>query len=666
MEPEPGPTRIDAAKAWVAISIVTLAAYWPAMRGGFLWDDDRHVTKAALRSLSGLWRIWTELGATQQYYPVLHSAFWVEHRLWGDSVLGYHLVNVLLHATASFLLFLCLRHLGGASCPQPACSTQSTNQRAVDSSLHLDPALLAGLIFALHPVCVESVAWISEQKNTLSTVFYLLSALAYLRFDRRESGAWRWYGVALGLFVLAVLSKSVTATLPGALLVVLWWRRGTLSWKRDVGPLIPWFAIGIAAGVLTAWVERRYIGARGASFELGWVERCLLAGRALWFYLGKLVWPSGLMFVYPRWEVSAGQAWQYLFPLAAVGALALLWSLRGRSRGPLAGALFFAGSLVPALGFVNVYPFIFSYVADHFAYLAGMGIAVLGAWVLARVGRTAGVAVVCVLGLLTWRQSGLYRDVETLYRASLVSNPASWMSHDNLGVILARQGKLGEALGHYGESLRLNPRFPETYNNLGNALAQMGRTAEAGEAYGNALRLLPAFPEAEFNWGNALGDAGLLGPAAVHYERALRLRAEYPEAEYRLANALANSGQVERALGHYEAAVRLRPDYAEARANLGLALNTLGRGREALAELDAAVRLYPSYPEAHAFRGLALAGAGRLPEAAEEYRRALALRPGDGDVHYQLGLVLRSLGQAREAETEFRAAEHPATQPGVR
>ena len=614
---------------WAGLAAVTLAAYWPALRGGFLWDDDGHVTKAALRPLSGLWRIWTELGATQQYFPVLHSAFWVEHRLWGDSVLGYHLVNVLLHATASFLLFLCLRHLGGASCPQPACSTQSTNQRAVDSSLHLDPALLAGLIFALHPVCVESVAWISEQKNTLSTVFYLLSALAYLRFDRRESGAWRWYGVALGLFVLAVLSKSVTATLPGALLVVLWWRRGTLSWKRDVGPLIPWFAIGIAAGVLTAWVERRYIGARGASFELGWVERCLLAGRALWFYLGKLVWPSGLMFVYPRWEVSAGQAWQYLFPLAAVGALALLWSLRGRSRGPLAGALFFAGSLVPALGFVNVYPFIFSYVADHFAYLAGMGIAVLGAWVLARVGRTAGVAVVCVLGLLTWRQSGLYRDVETLYRASLVSNPASWMSHYNLGAELARQGRLPEAVAEYGKAVALRPAMAEIQSDLGTALVRQGRLAEAITRFEESVRLDPGFANAHLNLGAALKQAGKIPEAIAQCEEALRVQPDYPEASFNLGVIFQEGGRLPEAAGQFGRVLRSRPGFPEARHRL------------------AAVR---------SDMGVNLAAEGRGSEALVQFRDALSLEPGDAQVHYNLGLTLGRMDRLAEARAEFEQA----------
>ena len=220
-----------------AILLMVVVAYLPAIRGGFIWDDDAHVTKPELQSLHGLWRIWSEVGATQQYYPVLHSAFWLEHRVWGDTAAGYHLLNVLLHATAACLFVAVLRRLA------------------------VPGAWLAGMIFALHPVCVESVAWISEQKNTLSAVFYLAGALAYLRWkdsadgpsSRGESRRWSaWsgqYWLATGLFVLALLTKSVTATLPAALLVMFWWRRGRLSWRDDVVPLLPWFVMGVTAGL---------------------------------------------------------------------------------------------------------------------------------------------------------------------------------------------------------------------------------------------------------------------------------------------------------------------------------------------------------------------------------------------------------------------------------
>ena len=332
------------------LSLVTLVAYWPALRGGLLWDDTAHVTRPELRSLRGLGRIWSELGATQQYYPLLHSAFWVEHRIWGDRVLGYHLTNLVLHVAAALLVVMIVRRLS------------------------LPGAWLAGFVFALHPVFANSVAWISEQKSTLSAVFYLGSALAYLYFDRDR---WRTeYFLALGLFVLALLTKTVTATLPAALLVVFWWKRGRLDWKRDVYPLLPWFALGAAAGLFTAWVERKFIGAEGPDFTLSLLERCLVAGRVIWFYFGKLVWPQDLVFIYPHWTIDPGVWWQYLFPLGALALLAMLCLVARRRRGPLAAFLFFIGTLFPVLGFLNVYPFVYSYVADHFQYLASLGLIV--------------------------------------------------------------------------------------------------------------------------------------------------------------------------------------------------------------------------------------------------------------------------------------------------
>src|ERR1035437_847761 len=350
--PNPAPRswniHVPDAARWVLLFAATLVAYWPALQGAMLWDDNKHITTAALQSWHGLGRIWFDVGATQQYYPLLHSAFWVEHRIWGDAVVGYHLTNVFLHAACACLVVLIMRRLA------------------------LPGAWLAGFLFALHPVGAESVAWISEQKNTLSGVFCLGAALAYLRFDQTRRKA--SYFLALGLFMAAVLSKSVTATLPAALLVVLWWRRGHVGWRRDVAPLAPWLALGVCAGGFTAWVERAYIGAQGSDFALTLVERCLLAGRVMWFYVAKLVWPANLVFIYPRWQVDASQWWQYLFPVGVLAVAAGLVVAARRNRGPLAGFLIFAGTLFPALGFLNVYPFLYSYVADHFQYLACLGL----------------------------------------------------------------------------------------------------------------------------------------------------------------------------------------------------------------------------------------------------------------------------------------------------
>ena len=324
-------------------------------------------------------------------------------------------------------------------------------------------AWLAALLFALHPVCVESVAWIAEQKNTLSAVLYFCAALAYLRFDADRRG--RGYALATGLFLLALLTKTVTATLPAALLVVFWWKRGRLSWRRDVAPLAPWFALAGAAGWVTAWFERTRIGAQGADFALTLVQRCLLAGRVIWFYLGKLFWPADLIFIYPRWTVDASQAWQWLFPLGALALLAGLWL--GRRRGAVAGLLFFVGTLFPALGFINVFPFTFSFVADHFQYLACAGIlALVSAGLVSLMSRLPVwsrrmlvALLLAALGILTWRQSTMYRDISTLYETTLARNPSCWLAHNNLAKVLANAGRVAEAIPHLEQALRLRPGF---------------------------------------------------------------------------------------------------------------------------------------------------------------------------------------------------------------
>ncbi len=602
------PARIRCIGTGAFVLCATFAAYLPALRGGFLWDDDAHVTRPGLRSLSGLWQIWSNVRATQQYYPLLHSAFWVEHRLWGDSALGYHLVNVLLHATSAILLVIILRRL------------------------NVPGARLAGVLFAVHPVCVESVAWISEQKNTLSLVFYLLSALAYLRFDgsRGRPGACRAYVLALLLFIAALLTKSVTATLPAALLVVLWWQRGRLT-LRDAWPLIPWFAAGISGGLFTALVERKLIGAEGAAFDLSLVERCLLAGRVIWFYLGKLAWPSGLVFVYPRWDVRTAAAGWAGYLAAAVLVTAALWLLRRRSRGPLAAWLFFIGSLFPALGFFNVYPFLYSYVADHFQYLASIGPLSLAAAAIATAMGPAGRgrpflpvlccgALVAGLGALTARECPKYADSQTLWRITIAANPGAWMARNNLGAELMAAGRVGEAAAQIQESLALQPDNASAQTNLGKALIKLGRPAEALE----------------------------------HYARALEIAPRYPTGHNELGAALMRMGRTGEAIAHFQVALEENPAYANARVNLGSAFLQTGRAGEAAAQFEAALALDPGNPGTLADLGAALAGQGRLAEAAEQFRRALAASPDSPAALTNLGNVLLQMGRRGEAIARYQ------------
>lgn len=623
---------------------LVFAAYIPALNGELLWDDAGHVTSPELRSWAGLLRIWFEPGATQQYYPLLHSAFWLQSWVWGDEPFGYRLVNVLLHALAASGFVALLRRL------------------AVPGSL------LAGLLFALHPVCVESVAWISEQKNTLSTVLYLGAALAWLRFEEdRRPGR---YMFATLLFLAALLTKSVTATLPAALLVVAWWRRGRLSWRFDGLPLLPWLVAGVSAGLFTAWFERTGIGASGSAFELSALERTLLAGRIFWFYLGKLLWPTDLAFFYPRWEIDGDELWQYLFPaalLALVGGLAW-WTGRGGRRGPLAGVLLFGGTLFPALGFVNVYPFVFSYVADHFQYLAGFAVfALLAAgldlgarsgWLGLSAGRARWLAgmVLLVLCTLTWRQAGHYTDSVALYRATLAVNPNSWVARHNLAMELARLGEVGDAVPHARRALELRPDFPEGLNNLADYLTKLGDAESALALAERALELEPRYAEAVNTLGVSLAVLGRWEEAILRFRQAIELRPSYAEAHYNLGLAEADRGEFELAIPSLEEAIRLNPEYVGAELNLGVAL-AVSRGlEEAMPHFERAVGLDPESAETRQIYGRTLLHLGEPWAAALQLQAALGLDPGLPGLHSELSLAFQRLGRLEEARFHAREA----------
>ena len=587
----PSSVRPGGLPAWLiylVLIFVTFIAYAPLFMspGGWLWDDDGHVTKSALQTVDGLRRIWFDVGATQQYYPVVHSAFWLESHLFGtDNPIPYHAVSVVLHGTSAFLLFLILR------------------------TMAVPGALAAALIFALHPVHVESVAWTSELKNTLSCVFFLGAALAYLRFDITR--ATRPFVLSLLLCVLALLSKSVTATLPVALLVIVWWRRGALEWRRDVLPLVPMLVAGVGAGLTTVWFERTVIGAEGTEFEFTFIERALIAGRALWFYAVSLAVPSGLSFNYPRWHVSQAIWWQYLFPIGVVAVLGLLWRLR--LRGMFAGAVVFCVILGPALGFVNVYPFRFSFVADHFQYHASAGlIALLGAG-LAQLGARArsreaaivqGAPVFLLLALLTMSAAARYVDAPTLYQATIRTNPASWLAHNNLAALYVTgpSPNLSAAVSHAREALRLNPDYPEARFNLAIALDDQGDATAAIQEYRTLL-------------------AGL-GQSADFRTRRASINA-------RLGLALARTGRAVEAIPYFRDATRLNPADAMTFVNLGGALLEQGQAPEAQQALEQAVRLDPSAADAHYNLGAAYLLGGRPADAVRAFEAAVRLRPGD-------------------------------------
>jgi tetratricopeptide (TPR) repeat protein len=619
----------------------TILAYQPAWNGEAVFDDDDHLTPPELSGWNGLAKIWTELGAVSQYYPVTHSAFWLQHQLWGGAMLGYHFVNLLLHALAALLLARLLQRL------------------------EIPGAWLGAAIFALHPVHAESVAWVSEQKNTLSAVFYLGAALLYLRFDdtRRKNV----YVGALALFVLGLLSKAVIASLPAALLVIFWWKRNTISWKRDVTPLLPFFAVGIVAGLFVAWVERKFIGAEGEAFALSFVERSLIAGRAVWFYLGKLLWPADLIFIYPRWTVSAGIWWQHLFPLALLALAGALWIARTRWRGPLAAWLLFVGTLFPALGFLNVYPFIYSFVADHYQYLASaaviatvaagvaLGLARLGWWMQPR-GNLLCSVLLATLTALTWRQSRMYADVETLWRTTLAKNSACFVAHSNLGNHLLETGRVDEAIRHIEIALQLQPRFAPIHNNLGNALQQKGRIAEAATHYAKAVEIRPDLAEAHFNLGAILLQQGHENDAIAAFKKAVELRPEFVKAQNHFGTVLLEKGRVEEAIERFQAALKTRPNDPEVHNNLGNALLRQGKTEEAMRHYRQALQHHPGLAAAHHNLAMLLAQTGRMEESVSHFRRIVELQPASETAHNNLGWILRLTGRLDDSVSHLQTA----------
>jgi tetratricopeptide (TPR) repeat protein len=568
----------------LAAALLLLApfvVYAPLRSAGFVWDDDQNVVQnMLLRDRAGLRRIWLDPRASQQYYPVTHSSFWLETQLWGVDARPFHFTNVLLHALNGLLLWRVLLLLG------------------------LPGAYLAALVFAVHPVMTESVAWITERKNVLSLALALGALATYLRFAPPEServGARRFglYALSLGLFVLALLAKTVVCSLPAAILVIRWWKHGRIR-AGDLLLLLPFFVLGAAAGLFTAWLEQHHVGAVGTEWALTPVDRLLIGGRALWFYAGKLVWPHPLIFFYPRWQIDPGTLWQFVPPVAAVAAAAVLWAARGRiGRGPLAAGLLYAGILLPALGFFDVYAFRYSFVADHFQYHASPALlalfAAVGAQSAERLGAQArnaarGVAagMLVTLGALTFMEAREYRDLETLYRSTIAANPEAWNAQLNLANHLSSTGRNQEALPLAREAVRLAPRVADAHNTLGAALyltavespaLAPSRLPEAIEAFANALSIAPDHLDALHNGAVALGAAGRHAEAAGYYARVLELEPADVDARVGLGRSLLMLGRRQEAEAQLREALRREPGRTDAQQALAAATGAAGMDR---------------------------------------------------------------------------------------
>ncbi len=552
------PTKIDdfnsiKAKSLLLVFLIMLA-YIPAIRAGFIWDDDVITSQQGLfGTLEGLWKIWTH--PIGHYWPMFYTTFWLEHPLWGNLAMGYHLTNVLLHAVNAILLWTILRRL------------------------NVPGAWLAAAIFALHPVHVESVAWITERKDVLSGMFYLMSFLVYLKYEERKDR--KKYAVSLILFICALLSKEMVVSLPLAILLYLWWRN-KLNKIQEIYPLIPFIILPILMATADVFLEHHaYPGSTGLSF----LGRCLLAGHALWFYADKLIWPVNLMTIYPRWHIDTHSLGQYLYFCLFAILLIILWLQRRRiGKGPLITVLYFAITLGPVLGFLDFSFMGYSYVADRFQYLASIGLITLfsaGVTIFCEnlgllnspVFKAGVVLLLLVLGTLTWKQADLYQNMESLFRDNVEKNPRAWVAQYNLATELGKNGKIQEAIDHYSQSLAVNSINVQAHNNIAILLAKQGKYDEAIAHYSKALELKPKFAIAYQNLADLLRQQGKLDEAIGHYYKAIESQPDFAEAYNNLATVYIKKGMLPEAIAQLNKALEIKPDYEAAQHNLQLALN---------------------------------------------------------------------------------------------
>lgn len=598
-------------KQWLAgllLVMVTVAVYLPVVRCGYIWDDDYYVTNnATLRDVHGLVRIWTEPGAVPQYYPLVHTVFWVQYQLFGLAPLSYHLVNLAGHVLVCLLWWRLLRRLS------------------------IPGSYLAAMLFAVHPIEVESVVWVTELKNILSGVFYLLTAMVYLRFvqvdeqDMFNSSKplrWRWYGIALLCFVCALLSKTVVCTLPAALVLVMWWKRRRFPW-HDLALLVPLFVLGIAMGLHTASMEKNHVGAIGDDWAFTFWDRLLIAGRVLWFYAGQLIWPAKMVFFYDTWQVDPGQWWQWLFPVGFVLVVyALLRNRHVISGKPLVAVLFFAGTLFPALGFVNVFPMRFSFVADHFQYLAGMGILALFSgvfWHLLRgvphLRTLLAIVIVLVLGIRTFCYIPVYTNQQTLWQHVIAHNRAPWMALNNLGIFYRENGQNDLAQSCFKQAIIHRPQEPNAYNNLALLYRDTQHYEQAGLLLEHALPIV---------------------------QREVSLIAT-------LARVRELQGQPDQAIRLLKCALNKQPGNADWWLNLGILQMHQQQWADAQDALQQSLKLAPQTSKAWHAWGQTLAALQQPQQVLACYQQAVAQLPEDASLHNQLALAAVKVDQPQLA-----------------
>ncbi len=641
------------------IVLLTFGVYWPVLRGGFVWDDLLMVQKNPLVTGEGRWySIWFKAD-----FPLTTIALWFQHFLWGETAAGYHVVNVMLHALNALLVWRVL------------------------ADLKVRGAWLAAIMFAVHPVCAASAAWISELKNTLSLCFFLLSLVWYLRWEAQKSemkpdfapstsglrpppsGC---YWLSLAAFVLALLSKTSTVMLPVVLLACAWWQRGRAT-RGDVWRTVPFFALSLFFGLATVWIQKHQIIAGETVQTENLLGRLAGAGRALWFYLGKALLPWPLSIIYPRWQISVGAIVSWLRLLLWASMLAACWRFRrGHGRPTLFALGCFTVTLFPVMGFFDMYYMAFSRVSDHFQYLPMICIvalvgAALHTWLPGKILPVVAVLLIAGLGVLTFQRARVFATDENLWTDTLAKNPDAWNAHNNLGCIRAEQGRLDEALKHFEASLKVNPGNVKAVINVAKTQAARGRFAEAETSFLAAIKLKPNDPEAHAHYGSMLARMGRHDEAADQLREAIRLRPDTGR-RLELAGVYRAAGKIREAIEECRQALLANPDQPEVLSNLAWMLATtaddkLRDGQEAVRCAERACGL-TNFKDAQKVGVLAAAyaEAGQFDKATTMAEKAIELARAAGNLRFaamnQQLLQLYAAGRPYH-EPPPRAAKQP-------
>jgi tetratricopeptide (TPR) repeat protein len=619
------------------LAVLAAIAFYPVLDAGFLWDDKYSIQEnPILRDWPGLVKIWlepSEIRNEGHYWPVVYTSLWLDYQLWGGSSFGFHLQN-LLHYLATIVLL-----------------------RWLFFRMGIPGAFWVAALFALHPLHVESVAWTIERKDTLCGLFYAAGMLAWVRYDEKNS--YDRYAWVLVFFLLAMLSKSLAVSFPIAVFLYQWWKHGRCS-MRDIMALTPLVILTLVITMLDVQFSRRM---EPIVFDLSAMERILIAGRALWFYAFKLIWPYPLMAIYPRWETAGAPAWQYLFPLAALAVPAALWYFRGRlGRGPLAVVLFFYAAVAPALGLVDYGFMRFSFVADRFQYIGGIGILILagsGAVLLARrfarpgwiALYAAGVVVLALLGFQSFQHSRYYESQETLFKHNVKVNPASWMAWNNVGAEMAYQDRYEEAVPYYIKALELRPDYEIARNNLGVAYLNTGRPGKALPHSLKAVELKPNASSFHFNLGNVYWDLEQFENAAEHYRRAVELNPGYLVARQQLALTLARLNRPREAADEFEQVARMNGLDPVTAYNYARVLQQLDQKEKAVELLRIAEKMAPENPIVISELAWMLSTNEKLRDGREAVRLAeKAVQPPRDKDPFYLDILAAAYAAAGEYE----------------